>query len=119
MDYVVTVDIESRDCAQLVDACREGALESACARAGSVERRDDADGSAYEAVRHIAGVLNKSRNPPLLVDAVSNCRPSALEESCAPAGSVERSDAAIRSTHEAVYDQVIVKDYSRNRPRRV
>ena len=36
VDYVVTVDVGSRDRACLVDACWERTLESACARARNV-----------------------------------------------------------------------------------
>jgi hypothetical protein len=63
--HVVIVDVVSRDRPCVVDALGEGALAGACARAGSVERRDAAVGSAHEAVSHIArvnvGSINRSR----------------------------------------------------------
>jgi hypothetical protein len=88
VDYVVTVDVGSRDRACLVDACWERTLESACARAGSVERRDDAVGSTYEAVKHIARVNVRSVNRSRVVDVR---RDGTLESACARARNVATS----------------------------
>ncbi len=65
MKHVVIVDIVAGNRARIVDAVGERALAGACARAGSVECRDAAVGSAHEAVSHIArvnvGSVNRSR----------------------------------------------------------
>jgi len=84
-----------------IDTECQGALVCSCARARSVEGGKGAFGEADEAVKHIAGVLELSRDHAQLVDAV---RHGALVEASAKArsGGIEGNHVAVGSAHEAV-----------------
>src|SRR5262249_22635940 len=82
-----------------VDRQGVGALVSARASAGSVERGDGPVRSAQEAVDPVAGVTQEPGDCPLRVDA-ADC--GALTGVCACARSFELGDGAVGSTHEAV-----------------
>src|SRR5439155_11809728 len=117
--HIAPVPNGSRNRPRRVDAvldCRKGALERACARAGTIVRGDGAIPSAYEAVLHEVIVKGSSRNRPRRVDVLSGGASAGV---CARAGSVERSDGTTGSAQEAVKRIVGDKVRSRNRSRRV
>ncbi len=119
MIHIARVNIGPLNNSRVIDTSGERALERTRARARNVEHGDNAVGRAHEAVKHIARIPGGSRNRPLRVDAVLDGRKSALERTCARAGSIERGDGAVWSANEAVLHGVIVKVPPCNRPRRV
>src|SRR5262249_35645638 len=82
-----------------VDRLGVGALVSARAPAGSVERGDGTVGSAQVAVEHVAGIKQETGDCPLRVDAADG---GALARACAGPWGRERGDGTVASTHQAV-----------------
>src|SRR5207244_2528935 len=112
---IIRVSIVSRDRPCWVIAVGNGTLESASARAWSVERRKSAVVSAHEAVTHIARVNVVSRDRPLRVDVEAEDRgKGTLAVASARARSVERGERAIRSPQEAMTHIAVVSVVSRD-----
>ena len=92
MNDIIRVSIVSRDGPCWVIAVGNGTLESASARAWSVERRKSAVVSAHEAVVHIAFVEVVSRDRARWVVREGD---GTLESTSARARCVERGERAV------------------------
>ena len=118
MNDIVRVSIVSRDRPCWVIAVGDSALESASARARSVERGERAVVSAHEAVVHIALVKVVSRDRARWVVREGDGTLEGVGGS-ASARSVERGERAVGSAHEAVIHIALVKAGSTDRSRLV
>src|SRR5438477_7889311 len=111
---IIPVNIVSRDRPCLVIAVGNGTLESASARAWSVERRESAVVSAHEAVVHIAFVEVVSRDRARWVVREGD---GTLESTSSRARCVERGERAVGSAHEAMKHVAVVNVGSADRSR--